>query len=157
MIYLIGSLRNPRVPEVANILRAEGYEVFDDWYAVGPEADDRWRDYEKARGRTYPEALKGLAAGNTFRFDQTHLDASDACVLLSPAGKSAHLELGYMLGQKKLGFVLLDQDPERWDVMMKFATGVCFSIDELLDMLERRLPSHKNTISLNGARLLEKK
>ncbi|MCI0562486.1 MAG: hypothetical protein MN733_28710 [Nitrososphaera sp.] len=84
MLYLIGSLRNLRVPEIANILRAEGYEVFDDWYAVGPEADDRWRDYEKARGRTYPEALKGLAAGNTFRFDQTHLDASDSCVLVSP-------------------------------------------------------------------------
>jgi len=39
-LYLIGSLRNPRVPEVAEILRWNGHLVFDDWYAAGPEADD---------------------------------------------------------------------------------------------------------------------
>jgi len=56
-VYLIGSLRNPAVPELANTIRALGYDVFDDWYAAGPEADDKWRDYEKARGHTYKQAL----------------------------------------------------------------------------------------------------
>jgi len=31
MIYLIGSLRNPAVPEVAQKMRAVGIDVFDDW------------------------------------------------------------------------------------------------------------------------------
>ncbi len=47
MIYLIGSLRNPNIPAIANELRTLGYEVFDDWYAAGPEADDYWKSYEK--------------------------------------------------------------------------------------------------------------
>ena len=30
-IYLIGYLRNPEVPKVAEKLRIAGFEVFDDW------------------------------------------------------------------------------------------------------------------------------
>jgi nucleoside 2-deoxyribosyltransferase len=48
-----------------------------------------------------------------------------------PAGKSAHLELGYMIGRGKPCFVLFDEEPERWDVMYQFATAVCFSYEEL--------------------------
>ena len=47
MIYLIGSMRNPAVPVLANNLRKEGFKVFDDWSSPGPEADDYWQDYEK--------------------------------------------------------------------------------------------------------------
>ncbi len=135
-IYLIGSLRNPAVPIVANDLRSQGYEVFDDWYAVGPKADDHWLEYEKGRGRTYAEALKGHAAQNTFHFDKRHIDASDVGVLVYPAGKSAHLELGYMIGQGKQGFILVEENPERWDVMTQFATGVAHSIKDLFEMLK---------------------
>ena len=39
-IYTIGSLRNEKVPLIANALRDAGHEVFDDWYGAGPEADD---------------------------------------------------------------------------------------------------------------------
>lgn len=135
MIYLIGSLRNPEVPKIANRLREAGYEVFDDWFAAGPEADDKWRDYEKQRGRTYIEALRGHAARNVFHFDHRHLTAADAVVLALPAGKSGHLELGWALGRGTPGFILLDS-PERWDVMYQFASGVVSSVEELI----RELP-----------------
>lgn len=137
---MIGSLRNPQVPIVGHALRREGYGIFDDWYAVGPEADDKWKEYEKARGRNMKEALEGEAAKNTFRFDKSHLDASDAAILVAPAGKSAHLELGYMIGCGKPGFVLLDEDPQRWDVMYQFATAVCFGLQDLIDTLAGRIP-----------------
>lgn len=134
MIYLIGSLRNPKVPEIANTLRSKGLEVFDDWYAAGPEADDYWRDYEKSRGHSYLEGLKGYAARNVFQFDRNHLDRSESVVLVLPAGKSGHLELGYALGRGKLGYILLD-DPERWDVMYQFATGIFTNLDDLVEVL----------------------
>jgi hypothetical protein len=136
MVYLIGSLRNPQVPIIANQLRVAGFDVFDDWYAAGPEADDKWRDYEKQRGRTLPEALKGYAARNVFAFDRTHLERARAAVLVLPAGKSAHLELGWVLGQKKPGFVLLDKDPDRFDVMYQFATKVVTNVPALIAALE---------------------
>src|SRR5258706_9150607 len=98
IVYLIGSLRSPRVPKVAEELRAAGYEVFDDWYAAGPEADDYWQRYEQAKGHTYAEALAGYAANHVFNFDRTRLMRADAGVLVLPAGKSGHLELGYLVG-----------------------------------------------------------
>ena len=132
MIYLIGSLRNPRIPEVGNILRAEGYETFDDWHAGGPEADDEWMRYEKTRGRHYKDALLAYNAQHIFTYDLSHLNRATVGVLVMPAGKSAHLELGYLIGQNKPGFILFDQEPERWDVMNAFASAVCFSMEELL-------------------------
>lgn len=134
MVYLIGSLRNPRVPEVAKALRGADLEVFDDWYAAGPNADDHWRDYEKAKGHSFLEGLQGAAAKNVFAFDKRWLSQADQVVLVAPAGKSGHLELGWALGQGKPGFILLD-DPDRWDVMYQFATGVADSIEALVGLL----------------------
>ena len=123
-VYLIGSLRNPKVPELGNYLRTQGVEVFDDWYGAGPEADDCWQKYETERGRSYLEALDGHAAWNTFNFDHRHLSRCAACVLVMPAGKSGHLEFGFFIGLGKPGYVLFDAEPERWDVMYRFAQGV---------------------------------
>lgn len=135
-VYLIGSLRNPEIPKIANSIRELGFDVFDDWFAAGPEADDKWRDYEKERGRTFKEALKGLAADHVFRFDLTHLDACDIAVLILPTGKSGHIELGYAVGRGKIGYIVLD-NPERWDVMYKFAREVFNNVEELLEELKR--------------------
>lgn len=129
-IYLIGSLRNPEVPKMSQEMRKLGFNVFDDWFAAGPEADDKWRDYEKAREHTYREALTGLAADHVYQFDKKHLDDCDIAILFLPAGKSAHLELGYVIGKGKIGYILLD-NPERWDVMYQFARGVFHSFEEL--------------------------
>lgn len=138
-VYVIGSLRNEEVPLVGNALRDAGYEAFDDWHGGGPEADDKWREYEQVRRRSYAEALYGEAARNIFEFDKRHLDQSDAAVLVMPAGKSAHLEVGYMVGQGKRTYVLFDGVPDRWDVMYLFCTKVVFSVDELLTELKNGL------------------
>jgi hypothetical protein len=118
-------------------LREVGHVVFDDWFAFGPEADDWWQKYEKGRGRTFKEALDGYCANNAFSYDKGHIDRSDAVILCAPAGKSAHLEFGYAIGKGTKGYILLDGEPERWDVMYRFATAVCFSASELQKELEK--------------------
>jgi hypothetical protein len=139
-IYIIGSLRNPKIPEFANTLTKEGYEVFADWFCPGPEADDFWRNYSKARGWTYKQALQSHAAKNIFEFDKKHLDESDVAIMLMPAGKSGHLELGYHVRSGKPGYILFDEEPERYDVMVQFATDIFFSQDELLAELKKWKP-----------------
>jgi nucleoside 2-deoxyribosyltransferase len=134
-VYLIGSLRNPEVPKLAAELRAIGLEVFDDWFSAGFEADDWWQKYETARGHDFAEALAGYAAQHVYQFDLFHLKRCDAAILLLPAGKSGHLELGFMVGSGKPGYILMDKKPDRFDVMYNFATGVYFSRKELLDKL----------------------
>ena len=145
LIYLMGSLRNEQIPHMAKKIRALGFEVFDDWFSPGPEADDFWRKYEKVRGSTYKEALSNWAAKHVYEFDKYHIDRSDIGVLIMPAGKSGHLELGYMIGQGKPCIIYFEEEPEddRWDVMVQFAFenggDVCFGIDNLISSLKRIL------------------
>ncbi len=134
-IYLIGSLRNKKIPHIANEIEAADFEVFADWFAPGPKADEYWRKYSKDRSLTYDEALNSYAAKHIFEFDKFHIDRCDVGVLVMPAGRSGHLELGYMIGRGKPGFILFDGEPERWDIMAQLATGVAFSLDELVAML----------------------
>lgn len=124
-------MRNPEIPLIGTYLRGLGFNVFDDWFAGGKIADDEWQAYETRRGRPYDVALKGHAAQHVFQFDKHHLEDSDAAVLVLPAGKSGHLELGVVIGSGKPGYVLFDKEPERWDVMYAFANGIFFDKEEL--------------------------
>lgn len=129
-IYLVGSLRNPKVPTLAEQIRDRGFEVFDDWYGAGHEADDMWQAYENGRKRNYRDALAGHAAQHIFNFDKKHILASDGIMLVLPAGKSGHLEFGFAIGNGKPGVILLDGEPERFDLMYNFANMVTSNLDE---------------------------
>lgn len=133
IIYIIGSLRNKRIPTVAKMLRETGLEVFDDWYAAGEFADDSLRDYYRERGLTYDQILESYSARHIFEFDKKHLDRCSMALLVGPAGKSAHLELGYVVGQGKPGYILLDEEPERVDIMQQFATKVFMNDEQCRD------------------------
>jgi len=137
IVYVIGSLKNANIPVIAKEMReVTGMEVFDDWFSPGPEADDFWRSFEKVRGSTYKQALNNWAAKHVFEFDKFHVDRADIGVLCMPAGKSGHLELGYMIGRGKRCFILFDEEPERWDVMYQFAEDVFFNKEELFAKLK---------------------
>lgn len=138
-IYIIGSLRNPEIPKFANELQALGFEAFADWTAPGPQADDFLRDYSKERGLDYKQTLRSYAAKHIYEFDKAHIDRCDLAVMLMPAGKSGHMELGYVIGQNKLGYILFDQIPERIDVMYQFATDIFFSKQELFEELKKHV------------------
>lgn len=138
-VYLIGSLRNPKIPFIARRLRRLNVEVFDNWFAPGPHADDYWRKYSKIKGLSYKEALASYEAMHIFAFDKHHIDRADFGLLVMPAGKSGHLEAGYMRGQGKPVFVLFDKEPKRYDVMVQFCTDIFFSEKTLHDSLRKFL------------------
>lgn len=138
VLYLIGSLRNARIPELAKRLRDEcpDVEVFDDWYAAGPEADDYWKCYEQDKGNSYEKALAGHAAKHVFAFDKYHLDRSSHVLLVLPAGKSGHMELMYgAYGVGAKAAILLDPGDVRWDVMYQFIPTILSNDDKVKDWL----------------------
>ena len=140
LIYLIGSLKNENIPAIGVRLRDEGFEVFDDWYAPGPNADDHWKEYSQARGQTYKEALASYAATHIFEFDHHHLNRDDIGFLIHPAGRSGHLELGYLARDKPTFICWPDGEPpeDRWEIMVQFARGgISFSVDELVEQLKK--------------------
>ncbi len=135
-IYLIGALKNWDVVTIANELEAQGFDVFADWITPGPDADSYLLKYAKLRGWSYKQALNSYAARHVFEFDKSHIDRCDIVVMVAPAGKSAHLELGYARGCGKPGYILFDKEPERFDVMHRFATDVFFSKEDLYEALK---------------------
>ncbi len=125
-IYLIGSLRNKYVTYAANLLREDGHEVFDNWHAAGPKADEHWREYEEQRGHSFIEALDGPTAENNFALDMKWLRWCDTGILVLPAGRSGHMELTWLAALGGVGtHIVLDPEeednPERWDLMYKLA------------------------------------
>lgn len=136
VVYLIGALKNPAIPDITNTIENLGYEVFSDWWAASEDADDWLRDYYKSRGFGYRDTIRSYAAQHIFSFDKHHLDRADIGLMVMPCGKSGHLELGYMIGQGKRGYILFDQTPERVDIMYNFATDIFFNFEDLAKCLQ---------------------
>lgn len=132
-IYLIGSLKNPIVGEVASVLRKLGHDVFDDWRSPGPDADDYLRDYYRARGFNYRQIMESPSARLAFNYDKEHLKRCDLAIMVMPAGKSGHLELGTVIGSGKPGYILFDSEPERVDIMHGFATDIFLNMEEMVE------------------------
>lgn len=134
-LYVASSWRNLRQPEVVIALRAAGHEVYDfrhpapgndgfQWTEIDPE----WRNWNP---REFVTALTHPVAEAGFGLDKAGLDWCEACVLVMPCGRSAHLEAGYTIGQGKPTAILLapEQEPE---LMYKLAVKCVQDIDELL-------------------------
>lgn len=59
-----------------------------------------------------------------FQEDKNWLDWAEACVLIIPSGRSAHLEAGYAKGRGKKLFILGGFIKGQFDVMYSFADGL---------------------------------
>lgn len=138
-IYIIGSLRNEQIPVVGNAVRAAGFEAFDDWHGTGPKADDHWFEYEKLRGRSFIEALAGRAAQNTFALDRDNILRSEGVIMVMPAGRSGHIEFGYAARGGVPAVILLDKEPERYDVMYNFASKITYDVNDAVDYISSQL------------------
>lgn len=139
IIYIAGSLKNWEVVTLTNELEKLGFDVFSEWLTPGPTADEHLLEYAKQRGWDYKQTLNSYAATHVFEFDKYHLDRADILILLMPAGKSAHTELGYFRGHGKPAYILFDTPPDRVDVMHKFASDIFLNRDELIQELKKYL------------------
>ena len=136
MIYIIGSLANPKIPEIEKLLRASGFNVFAQWHAAGEHADEEWQKYFKYHGINLRDALKSAFVQNGFQFDKKHIDEADTVVVIAPFGKSGGIELGYAVGQGKHSYILFPNgDPERYDMMLAWADDIFYNLDELMSKL----------------------
>jgi len=110
-IYVASSWRNPFQPYVVSTLRSEGHEVYD--FRNPTEGDNgfHWREidggWQEWSSERYVAALSHPVAEAGFKKDRDALDWCEACVLVLPCGRSAHLELGYAIGQKKPSAILM--------------------------------------------------
>lgn len=131
-LYLASSWRNKKQPDILWALRGAGHEVYDFrnpgflWSDIDPNWE-KWDPENFRRKLFHPLAMNG------FNQDFNAMKWAEACVLLMPCGRSAHLEAGYFIGADKILIVLLsDGEPE---LMYKMATDICISEKELIHKL----------------------
>jgi hypothetical protein len=141
-IYVASSWRNDYQPEVVRELREAGHEVYD---FKNPKEGDHgfhWKDVALDRndqGLCLPEDLQRAlthpvaVAGFTSDFDA--MKWADACVLVLPCGRSAHLEAGWMAGANKLTLVLAPPGPIEPELMYGLLGKFCVGVAEVVDAL----------------------
>lgn len=138
-IYVASSWRNEEQPALVERLRQAGHEVYDfknpqgegpgtgfGWQRLDPD----WKNWTPEKYRTY---LTHSVAQAGFESDERAMIRADACVLCLPAGRSAHLELGWMLGRGQLGYVLLSEkgfDPDLMYLLTPMSR-ICVNEEEL--------------------------
>jgi len=138
-IYVASSWRNDYQPDVVFGLREAGHQVYD-FRHPGPGNDGfHWRQIDpkwKSWGaRQFAEALSHPTAEHGFRLDYGAMQCAEACVLVLPAGRSAHMEASWFVGAGKPLLILLsDGEPE---LMYKLATGLFTGLGALLLHLEQ--------------------
>jgi nucleoside 2-deoxyribosyltransferase len=90
------------------------------------EIDPAWQKWTPEQ---YRKNLYNSIAEDGYKKDYNAMVWADACVLVMPCGRSAHLEAGYFVGAKKKLIILIDDgEPE---LMYKLADNICITIDEV--------------------------
>jgi hypothetical protein len=138
-LYVASSFRNARYPDLVALLRACGHDVHD------------WRDHAHRGGKAieadrldpqtlaeFRAAVSTERAARTFADHMAALAWCDACVLVLPCGRSAHLEMGYARGLGKRVVVLFDpaREPFGCDLMYRMADRLLADPSDLVPALE---------------------
>lgn len=138
-IYVASSWRCERQPEVVRDLREAGHVVYD--FKNPPhrqggfawaELDPTWQSWAAEGFRE--KLLEHPTASHGFLADLRALQWCDACLLVMPCGRSAHLELGWAAGRGKRTLVLLGRGGEP-ELMYLLADSICVDMDEVLAAL----------------------
>lgn len=151
-IYVASSWKNEQQPQVVEILRRHGHEVYDfrnpapgnhgfGWKQC-VTSPPPWSAYMTRMVLEHPVAEEG------FRFDFGAMRWADAIVMLQPCGRSASLEAGWGAGAGKLTIALLTdgQEPE---LMLKMCDHICISLDEVVGILARAKQPPQPTRGIN--------
>jgi len=134
-IYVASSWRCSLQPKVVRELGAAGHEIYDfrnprekDHGFSWKQIDPQWEDWSPG---VFRRALEHDIAKSGFGSDFDGMTWADACVLVLPCGRSAHLEAGWFVGAGKPLHILIMEHCEP-ELMYKMATSICLSVEELL-------------------------
>lgn len=142
-IYVASSWRNPTQPHVVEVLRAAGHDVYDFKNPAPGNNGFGWRqlglgDAKEWTPAVFRKALDHDVAQAGFHLDMTALRFCDACVLVLPCGRSAHLELGWATGAGKRTIVLCAETLDEPELMYLMCSRICLNLSEVIAELEER-------------------
>lgn len=146
-IYVASSWRNEIQNAVVNILRMNGHEVYDfknpregDIGFSWSEIDEQWQGWTPAAFRF---ALEDPIAKSGFKSDFDAMEWADACVLVLPCGRSAHLEAGWFVGRGKPLIIYVPNDIQIEPELMYLMAGEYGNVVVTIAELHNKLATHE--------------
>lgn len=139
-VYVASSWRNNLQPLVVKRLYDHGIECYDfrnppgrtgfSWSSIDPNWKN-WNTQDWKRALATEEAQAG------FNSDFMGMSRADCCVLVLPAGRSAHLEAGYMAAQGKPVFTYAPnkEEPDLMTLLLGPPSNLCWEMTALLQLL----------------------
>lgn len=141
-IYVASSWRNAYQPAVVEALRAGGFTVYDFRHPLPgddgfswQQVDQDWKPGDKVTLDRWHAMSSNPVARKGFHLDYGAMHTADGCVLVLPAGRSAHLEAGFFHGMKKQ-LVVLMPEPQEPDLMYLMANAVVGTIPEVVTIVK---------------------
>lgn len=145
-LYVASSWRNTYYPDVLAHLRAAGFDCYDfrnpapgNYGFAWSQIDPAWQTWTPEQFRA---ALEHPIATHGLGHDVAGLFGCDACVLVMPCGRSAHLEAGHALGAGKPTIVYVPEPCEP-ELMYGMCHGIAVTLDELVTKLNMHLSARK--------------
>ena len=132
-LYVASSWRNEKFNSILEDLDRAGIGYYN--FREGNE-NFRWKEIDPRWQLWTPyemiAALHTTLSRKAFEMDYNAMLDCDACLLVHPCGRSAHLEAGWFVGQGKPLYVLVESgDPE---LMLKLATFVTPDMSEIIEV-----------------------
>lgn len=135
-IYVASSWRNAFQPAVVTTLRTAGFEVYDFRHPEPGDDGFAWSqidpDWLGWTPDNYVKLLDDPIAVDGFGKDMAAMEWADTFVLVLPCGRSAHLELGWAVGQGKRTAILLTEDGFEPELMYRMVDNLSTSLFDLL-------------------------
>lgn len=138
-LYVASSWRNQYQPDIVELLKAVGHDVYDfrnppggsgfSWSSV----NENWQDWTVAE---YKQALLSEEAQKGFVADFDAMKRADACVLVLPCGRSAHIEAGWCSGFGKPVFCLIPEHQEA-ELMYRVFRSISATPIELITQIQK--------------------
>jgi hypothetical protein len=138
-VYVASSWRNPLHTAVCAALRSVDIDHYDFKDAEGFHWSEVILSHLPGSNNAvamtdYLTAMQNPRAQEGFQRDMEHLVEADCVILVLPAGRSSHLEMGYAVGEGKRTAVLLE-DPVVPDLMYGMVDYLAPSLFDLLGWL----------------------
>ena len=138
-IYVASSWRNTQQPVVVQTLVNAGHQVYDfrhpasgdhgfSWEQIDPQWQN-WSSWDYRNALDHPMAQSG------FKKDLAAMQWADACVLVLPCGRSAHLEAGWFAAQPDKSLAILLTDDDRPELMYRLADLLALELEHVIDWL----------------------
>lgn len=138
-IYVASSWRNGYQPQVVDVLRQSGHDVYDFRNPPNGSKGFAWydidEDWEQWTTKQYIDALKTPTACKGFDSDFNGMKWADVCVMILPCGRSANTESGWMKGAGKKVYIFSPEKQEP-ELMYKMHDGIFDDIFDLLKVLK---------------------